>query len=180
MRVKYAIWALAFCSATSGVWAKDEPAGVSYVDGPFIGVKGDTQAEARDWAMCSATYDVAAELYAGSQPATSKQMTQRSYGAKLAVAMTITMGSVDDELTPESFSAAFNMGKLLMDTMPETATTALTADLERMGATGNGDQWMADFVATLGMCMNNLELQQAKVDLWRELVARGMLTLPEE
>lgn len=154
--------------------------GKPYVDSskPFITIE-DPNRQAEAWAMCAAAYDFTASIISKSAPARAKQLGDLANGAEAAVTMTIVADGLDDETTPEKFNALWSMGKLLGKELPESRKTTLAAELEAH----SGERvsiFLANLTATVHTCMQNLEGQQAYIDMWRTLATSGMLKAPSE
>ena len=155
-------------------------AGKSYIDGSksFLEIK-DINRQAEAWAMCSAAYDVMAELLSEAQPAQSKQLSEFANGAQLAVTMSMFAEGLDPEITPERFNALWKVAQLAGTEIPKTRRTMLEAEAE---ATPKEDisKFISNLAATVEVCVENLSGQQAYIDTWRELAKSGLLAFPDE
>lgn len=137
-------------------------------DKPFILIE-DEHDRTEAWGTCVATYNLASMLQAESSPAMSKQLSQLSNGAAIAFYMDYLMG-VDSDASSDQLSARINMGKLLMESIPETQLTGMLARGELLQHNG---EWRTLVTNTLGLCMENLDQQKSLVNSWRDLSASG-------
>lgn len=161
------------------------PEGTSYVTGPAIGVGADKNSEARDWAMCSAAYKVAAQMFFESGSASAKRTSDLGNGAEVAAWVTLIVPIVSEMAEqespdPERFATAWEMTKTTSEGMVESAITRLASDLEIHRSKGTFGQWAADLGRTVEVCADNSKLQEMKLDVMREFMTSGLLTLPEE
>ena len=138
---------------------------------PFILINNvNRQAEA--WAACSAVWDFMAMLTVEDSEAQAKQYSNMGYGAKMAVAMSFVSDLVKaDDFDKDRFEATWRFAQTAAKSMPDVKMTAILADSESRGA----DAWSLDLGATITVCKDNLEGQQAHVDGWRALATSGLL-----
>ena len=145
-------------------------ASTSYLetDQPFISIENEyTRTQA--WGTCVALYDLMSMMQEKASPAYSKQMSDLSNGAEIALYIDYFLGVGADAGAAE-LSARVKMAKVLMDGIPETQLTAMLADGERMQ---HNEEWLSLVVSTLELCMSNLETQQELINVWREMYASG-------
>tara|TARA_B110000046_G_scaffold172043_1_gene193446 strand:- start:46 stop:564 length:519 start_codon:yes stop_codon:yes gene_type:complete len=135
---------------------------------PFIMIK-DEYRKAEAWGTCVAAYDIMSMIQGEAAPATAKQFSDRSNGAKMALYMDYFMG-MDSDSGSSQISVRNKMAKLLSDSIPETQLTAMMAEGEQ---TKYGEEWLEKIVTTLELCINNLDEQQRLIDLWRSMYASG-------
>ncbi len=150
---------------------------LTYLDGskPFIAIENvNRQAEA--WAVCAATYEMISTMLE-SQPARSKQMKEFSRGAKIAVAMTHVMDGMEPNMSPDRFNALWAYAKLAAQEWPITQRTFILADAEAMGAE-EMERFGKKVLATVEICISNLDAQQMYIDSWRGFAKSGLLKLP--
>ena len=151
----------------------EDTAGESYVSNarPFFLIKNvNRQAEA--WATCSAVWDIMAMLTVEDSEAQAEQYSNMGYGAKMAVAMSFVSDLVKaDDFDKDRFEATWRFAQTAAKSMPDVKITAILADSESRGA----DAWSLDLGATITVCKDNLEGQQAHVDGWRALATSGLL-----
>lgn len=167
------------CSSTA--LAKNDPEGVSYLtsDGPIAAIV-DANDEGRAWATCTAAYNIASHIMKGmDQPARAKQLSELANGASIAVAASLLLNGLTDNITPQRFNSLFTYSKVALNAWPETAMTNMVADAESLGSEG-ADVFYANIFATMSACMKNLDAQQAYVDAWRELAKSGLLKVPNQ
>jgi hypothetical protein len=151
----------------------------AYVDGskPFIAIT-DVNRQGEAWAMCSASYDLMAELFE-SKPAISQRMKEWANGAQVATGMALVMGADITDMTTERFKATWAYSKVAMGEWPKTARTTILFDAEILGAEGQ-EEFVDKLTATSKICIDNLEAQQVYIDTFREFMKSGMFVLPEE
>lgn len=147
----------------------------SYVDGskPFIEIE-DVNRQSEAWGTCSVIYEISATIAAESKPAQARLYKDLSNGASMAVAMTHVMNGFTADISPERFDALWAYSKSLISSIPETKKNIIFADAEGIEA----DEFLGKIVATIEVCMENLESQQDYIDDWRELAKSGLLTHP--
>jgi len=152
---------------------------LTYVDGnkPFTAIN-DVNRQAEAWAACAASYEVMSSLLLEAQPARSQQMKERSNGAKIAVTMTLVIDDLDSDISQVRFNALWEYAKLAGNEWPTTQRTAILVDAEEMGAEG-AERFFEKVVATIDICISNLDAQQLYIDSMRELAKSGLLKLPE-
>lgn len=170
------ILACAFIVSAHTVFGQSQESYVN-VDVPFILMK-DAHRQADAWATCSAVYAIASEILESS-PAQAKHLKEMSNGASIAVTMTHVSDGLDTGITSERFAALWNYSKLLASSLPESKMTAILADAEGMGK-GKAEQFIRKLTATLEICMQNADSQQAYIDTWRELAKSGLVTVQEK
>jgi len=148
----------------------------------------DKHERARHWAICAAIYEASAVVHETlfNQPADAKQMRELSNGAKVAVSMTFVaemaaeMGDLEASGLVDRFKATWDFAKLMSNTMPETIKTVIDADLSKVTDENSLMDALKPIFETATICMSNVELQQAMINLWRELAMSGLLTVPNE
>jgi hypothetical protein len=145
-------------------------AATSYLetDQLFITIE-DEYARTQAWGTCVALYDLMSKMQAETSPAYSKQMSDLSNGAKIALYIDYFLG-IDVDADSAEISARIKMANVLMDGIPETQLTAMLADGERLQ---HNEEWLSLVVGTLKLCMKNLETQQNLINVWREMYASG-------
>ncbi|WP_025442279.1 hypothetical protein [Vibrio parahaemolyticus] len=146
-------------------------------DSPFA-TYDDVNKEAQAWGICSSVYLIGSEIFTSTQPATAKQYKQLSNGAKLAIVMTHVQDGLTEDIDPDRFNSLWTYSQSLMDSIPETALTMIMAEGERTPA-NKKSEFMDKIANTMAVCQNNLNLQQAYIDMWRELAKSGLLKLSE-
>lgn len=151
--------------------------GKSYIDGSisFLEIK-DSHRQAEAWAMCSASYDLMAELLEESSPARSRQLSDLANGADLAVIISMVANKINDQMTPEKFDSVWTFSKLSGTELPKTRRTMLLAELESDTSEGSLN-FIANLLKTVEVCAGNLKGQQTYIDLWREIAQSGLLKL---
>lgn len=161
--------------------AKTVEGATPYVDGskPFIAIE-DVNRQAEAWAMCAATYDFAAKIFAEEQPARSQQLNELGNGAEVAVTMAVFSGGLDPEISQERFNALWSVAKLSGTEIPKTRMTILAAEEESYAGNNNKVVFLENISATIEVCLKNLEGQQMLIDTWRELAKSGLLQVPKE
>ena len=128
--------------------------------------------EAEAWARCSCVYSLASDLFS-SKPAISKQLKNLSNGAKFSIVMAhVADGIKNENITPEEFTALWNYSKTLIDTISETQTTLILAQIE---ATEDTELIQKRLLNSLKICQDNSEYQQMYIDLYRSLGKSGLL-----
>ena len=137
-------------------------------DKPFYMIE-DEHSRNEAWGTCVAVYDLMSIIQKEESPATSEQMAQTSHGAKIALYMDYFL-AMDSEANSSQVSARDKMGKLLMESIPETQLTAMFSAGEQMK---HSEEWFALLTSTLKLCLSNLEQQQMLINTWRELYASG-------
>lgn len=72
---------------------------LSYVDGskPLLAIE-DANRQAREWAMCAATYEVLSTSF-GFEPSQSQLLKNLSRGAGVAVTMTLVLDDLEPDIT---------------------------------------------------------------------------------
>ena len=153
----------------------EDKVGESFVSDaqPFFLIK-DVNRQAEAWAACSAVWDFMAmfTLKEGGTQAEIEQYSNMGNGAKMAIAMSFVSNLIAaDDLDEDRFKATWTFAKTLIESMPDVKMTSMLADLEQRGM----DLWLPDFGATMKVCTDNLEGQQAHVDGWRALATSGLL-----
>ena len=153
----------------------EDTAGESYVSNAqsfFLIENVNRQAEA--WATCSAVWDIMAQLSLanGGSKSEIEQYSNMGNGAKMAVAMSFFSDAISEDNVDQSrISATWRFAQTATKSMPEVQMTRILADLESKGM----EAWFPDFGATMRVCTDNLEGQQAHVDGWRALATSGLL-----
>lgn len=176
MRLKaYQICLLVFLSFAPSAYANDQ----GWFDADFTPTTKmadvSVHTQSRVWATCAVAHDIAAVVESSEAPDSASviESQQLSYGARLASGITFVVNAMaqDEELTPQKFTATWNMAKLAMESNYQTISTSINAKLER-----NTSATLADFYPTYGRCLVLRELQQEYVNIWRELYGSGLLT----
>ena len=145
-------------------------AATSYLDtDQLFNTIEDEYSRTQAWGTCVALYDLMSKMQAEASPAYSKQMSDLSNGAKIALYIDYFLG-MDVDADSAEISARIKMANVLMDGIPETQLTAMLADGERLQ---HNEEWLSLVVGTLELCMKNLETQQELINLWREMYASG-------
>jgi len=134
-------------------------------DKPFIAIQ-DENRQAEAWGTCVATYKLMSLIQKNDSPAFSKQLSDLANGATIALYMSYMSGISENG----DLAARDKMGKVLMESIPDTRFTAITAAGE---LTNHNEEWQGSVMATLEQCHKNLETQQLMVDAWRNLYASG-------
>jgi hypothetical protein len=124
-------------------------------DKPFIVIE-DENDRAQAWGTCAAAYDLMSMMQAKASPAYSKQMSDLSNGATLALFMDYIMGMGSD-VSSNQFSARVKMASVLQDGIPETQLTAMLSSGEQLQ---HNTTWINLITGTINLCMSNLETQQ--------------------
>lgn len=170
--IKIAGWliGMSIASASSGATYLAE-------EKPFIAIK-DVNREAEAWATCAASYDIMAELI-GPQSARAQQLSELANGSELAVTMALVIDDLSEEMEPERFEALWTYAKHAGQEIPKTRRTAILADAETLGS-DNSEMFVNKISETVKICVENLELQQMYIDMWRELAKSGLLKLPKD
>ena len=137
-------------------------------DKPFIVIE-DEHDRAQAWGTCAAAYDLMSMMQAKASPAYSKQMSDLSNGATLALFMDYIMG-VGSDVSSSQFSARVKMATVLQDGIPETQLSAMLSSGEQLQ---HNKTWINLITGTINLCMSNLETQQELINLWREMYASG-------
>jgi len=137
-------------------------------DKPFILIE-DEHDRTEAWGTCVAAYKLMAMIQAEASPAMAKLMSQKANGAKIALSMDYFLGQ-DSNANSDQISARLKMGKLLMESIPETQLTKMLARGELLQ---HNDEWFALVTNTLVQCTDNTDQQQSLINLWRELYASG-------
>jgi hypothetical protein len=98
-----------------------------------------------------------------------------SNGAKAAVAMTFIKPTLvsAEEFNEKKYEATVTYATEAMNFLPEAALTSIMADYDLRGT----DVWFKNVTKTLKVCTENLEEQQAYIDLWRTLATSGLMKL---
>lgn len=138
-------------------------------DKPFIIIE-DEHDRARAWGTCVAAYNLMAMIQAETSPSISKVMSQKANGAKIALSMDYFLGQ-DSNASSDQVSARLKMGKILMESIPETQLASMLA---RGDLLQHNNEWFTLVTNTLGLCMDNTDQQQSLIDTWRELYASGV------
>ena len=162
---------LLLCSPLASI-AEDKE-GKSFIFGAqsFI-LKENVNRQAEAWATCSAVWDIMVMMTTDDSKSKAEEYSNLSNGAKMAVAMSFVSELVKaDDFDKERFNATWTFAKTALESMPEVQMTSMLASLEHRGV----DSWMPDFGATMKVCTDNLELQQAHVDSWKALATSGLL-----
>jgi len=135
----------------------------------FITIE-DERDRTEAWGTCIATYKLASMIQAESAPAMSKQLSQLSNGAAIAFYMNYLMG-VDSDASTDQLSARIRMGKLLMESIPETQLTGMLARGEQLQ---RNKEWYTLVTNTLELCLKNHAQQKSLISAWRDLSASGV------
>ena len=137
-------------------------------DTPFIIIE-DEHDRAQAWGTCVAAYDLMSMMQAKASPAYSKQMSDRSNGATIALYMDYIM-AMDSDASSSQFSARVKMANVLMESIPETQLTAMLSSGEQLQ---HNKTWINLITGTINLCMSNLDTQQDLINVWREMYASG-------
>ena len=137
-------------------------------DKPFYMIE-DEHSRNEAWGTCVAVYDLMSIIQKEESPSTSEQMAQTSNGAKIALYMDYFL-AMDSEASSSQISARSKMGKVLMESIPETQLTGIFAAGEQMQ---HSEEWFALLTSTLGLCLSNLDQQQILINSWRDMYASG-------
>ena len=137
-------------------------------DKPFIIIE-DEHDRAEAWGTCAAAYDLMSMMQAKASPAYSKQMSDLSNGATIALYMDYIMGLKGDDSSSQ-FSARVKMANVLKDGIPETQLTAMLSAGEQLQ---HNKVWIDSITGTINLCMSNLDSQQDLINIWREMYASG-------
>ena len=148
----------------------------------------DPNREAEAWAVCTAAYEITAQIYAAEQlTAQAQEIHNLSNGAAVGVAMALMWGVMNDlkgtdsETAIKRFNSTWDYSKRAMNSLPDAQATRILADQERLaGTNGGADKFVRKMAATMKVCADNIESQQVYIDSWRELVKQGLLVLPKE
>lgn len=176
MRLKaYQICLVVFLCFATGAYANDQ----GWFDTEFTPTTKMTDisvhTQSRVWATCAVAHDIAAVIESSEAPdsASAQESQQLSNGARLASGITFVVDAMQqgEDLTPQKFTATWNMAKLAMESNYETLSTSINAKLERDTSAA-----LAGFYPTYGRCLALRELQQEYVNIWRELYGSGLLT----
>lgn len=137
----------------------------------------DKEAQAMEWAKCSASFDLLGDFLEAEKPATAQKLHDLSRGAKVAVMMSLLSKELNPSLTPEAFNAKHKFAQLAMTTYPEMALTNIYSNWEIDEATDS--QKIDSISKNTVICMENIQAQQMYINLWRELAQSGLLQLPD-
>lgn len=164
-----------FCVSPHGL----ADANVGYVDSsmPFLEIQ-DSNRQAEAWAMCAAVYNVISENITG-QPAGSRHLHALKNGAELAVTMSMALDSTNSGMTSEHYSALWTKATLAGTELPKAKLRILAAEAESLSVKGS-DKFIDKLTATFNICVSNLEGQQIYIDVWREMVKKGLLSSPDK
>jgi len=158
------------------IYAGNEIAGESYIQPiqPFVLMK-DINRQADAWAICSATWTIMSMLSSKKSDHVVQNYKNLSNGAKAAVAMTFIKPTLvsAEEFNENKYEATVTYATEAMNFLPEAALTSIMADYDLRGT----DVWFKNVTKTLKVCTENLEEQQAYIDLWRTLATSGLMKL---
>ncbi|BCE03541.1 hypothetical protein [Marinicellulosiphila megalodicopiae] len=151
----------------------------SYVDDSikFININV-TDEESHAWGVCAASLKLISEIIEKAAPAKSKQFSDYSNGAELAVTMSMVVSELTEDISPEKFERIWEFSKFLGDQIPQTIRTTLLADLESDKTEGSS-VFLGNLGDTVAVCLDNLDGQQMYINVWRELYKSGLLKSPE-
>lgn len=161
------------------VFAETSLASDSFIktDTEFLAIR-DPYRQAEAWAVCSAVYDLYSEILKEDSPNLSLNLNNTARGAKVAIAMS-QMGDLflNQNLEAEEILAKFNTtwatAKMMMDSLPESASAAILGELE-MASENQKVVWNQKLEETLAICSDNIKTQQFYIDQWREMMKRGL------
>jgi hypothetical protein len=157
-----------------------------YVEKEQFQLTGNKHEQARLWATCAALYNTLAALNdtVWKNPAQAKQFNNMGNGAEVAVAMTFVVsafGTSTKDLSPSKFNATWDYAKVAMKEIPAAQQAAIDANMELgLNGTTNLKDEVQAIIDGANVCIENVELQQTYIDIWRELASSGLLTLPEQ
>ena len=137
-------------------------------DKPFILIE-DEHNRAEAWGTCAAAYDLMSMMQAEASPSYSKQMSDLSNGATIALYMDYIMGLKGDDSSSQ-FSARVRMAQVLQESIPETQLTAMLSMGEQLE---HNKTWINLITGTVNLCLSNRESQQGLINLWRQMYASG-------
>ena len=137
-------------------------------DKPFIVIE-DEHDRAQAWGTCAAAYDLMSMMQAKASPAYSKQMSDLSNGATIALYMDYIMGLKGDDSSSQ-FSARVKMAQVLQESIPDTQLTAMLSMGEQLE---HNKTWINLITGTVNLCLSNRESQQGLINLWRQMYASG-------
>lgn len=156
-----------FCLFFKIVIYADETTSFLKSDKQFLLID-DVNRESEAWATCSAAYDMSALVFESEQPAQAKLFEEKGNGAEMAVIMSIVSDAINDDITEQKFNAVWAYAKIAAKSLPETSMNTMLAELEGLDSDGI-EEFLQKLVATIEICTNNLESQQAYIDSWRAL-----------
>jgi len=78
---------------------------------------------------------------------------------------------VDSDASTDQLSARIRMGKLLMESIPETQLTGMLARGEQLQ---RNKEWYTLVTNTLELCLKNHAQQKSLISAWRDLSASGV------
>ena len=137
-------------------------------DKPFIVIE-DEHDRAQAWGTCAAAYDLMSMMQAKASPAYSKQMSDLSNGATIALYMDYIMGLKGGDSSSQ-FSARVKMAQVLQESIPDTQLTAMLSMGEQLE---HNKTWINLITGTVNLCLSNGESQQGLINLWRQMYASG-------
>lgn len=150
--------------------AADDDAAPPLVEDTMFPLIENRQDEARQWAMCSATFRATSEVFDGENQGMAKQLRELGNGAQLATTMSLVMKGLDSDITPEKFSSLWNSAKHFGESLPESAYTQILSLAEH-----DADGTLKRLNSTMAICMQNQVSQKAYIDTWREMMLEGIL-----
>jgi hypothetical protein len=173
-------WAAAACFACvhTGAHAADD---TYLAHGHVFAEIEDPEREADSWATCAATYDLVADIIRSEAPAMSEDMHQKANGAELAVSMALIMGDAGlrEPGGNKRFGPVLKMAQLASSERPKIYRAQIMADFEAARTADRKAAADRRLMNTVRICADNVSVQQAYIDGWREMVKSGLVTLPE-
>jgi len=137
-------------------------------DKPFFLIE-DEHNVAEAWGTCVAAYNLMSMIQEDTSPAFSKQMSDRSNGAKIALFIDYFL-KLDSDSSSNQISSRKKMANVLMESIPEAQLTAMMAAGEQLQFS---EEWFELLTSTIKLCASNLDQQQNLINTWRELYASG-------
>ena len=136
----------------------------------------DLNRQADAWATCSVIYDFYSEIVSSNETtATTELLKQQSNGAIMAILMSQLIG-LEESASEEQFTATYKYGQHLMETLPSQKELQIKSELEMLSVQKKPVAPVTDRILnTFKVCQSSLSLQQAYIDLFRELAKSGMI-----
>lgn len=179
LKLRMSLYTVTWLSLLSPSWAHSSSAAPENTLSQFILIE-DKNRQAEAWALCSASYTALSQILEKTDPATSKELSQLSNGAQMAVGMTFVAAlslddSLDDGNAKQKFDASWRYAKIAMESMPDAQKVSLMARLERADTSEKISDFLEDLSQTVETCIGNSQGQQMYIDMWRDLATSGLL-----
>ena len=128
--------------------------------------------QARIWSTCAVIHEVVAMMDdKGPDSPFAKESVNRGRGAMLASGMAFIADYLEntDSPDPAAFVSKWRMAAMVMKSNYETLTTSIFSDMQ-----SDPDGFPERLTPTLRYCIKILDVQQAYIDLWREMYGSGL------